>query len=429
VTVCHTTWAAFAAMCDKSQEKFVIKSIVTFSRTRNRFLVSWEDYPPSSNTWEPLESFNDQNCPLNFLVKLKSLGAVCSECISVAKSSAPPPASVADYCNCIKRSPSPVGKPGKRALEMIAAPCNVSHVIQAATRGIQTQPLRRSLRRPVDRHSSATLQIRQEKHDIVHPSRPPSRSQSTPPPRTTTPRSTSQPRAHNSPRAPAAPCHPNPNPRRTRSTSAVSSVSSTVSALGKARPPPPGAGVNAAGKMQKGTRLVSADLPSPRQMSSRCAASRVTAPPTLRQLRLSHSIAQNLPSDPPAPRRMSPRRSASGGVRCRVSTPNDILDLEVRQEKGFPPRRWYLVSWFPCGSRPDSWVDCEDTPKHLVAFFEKHNPQHTANVDAEIKRRKGGRPPRPKTTTLAENVSQGRRDCTVYEAEDPKKKAYTRCNV
>jgi hypothetical protein len=154
-------------------------------------------------------------------------------------------------------------------------------------------------------------------------------------------------------------------------------------------------------------------------------------------VRLSHSIAQNLPSDPPAPRRMPPRRFASGGMCRRVLTPesvvstavNAILDLEVRQEKGFPPRRRYLVSWFPCGSRPDSWVDCEDTPKHLVMMFEKKNPQHTANVDAEIKRRKGGRPPSTKTTTLAENVSQGRRDCTVYEPEDPKKKAYTRCDV
>ena len=70
-----------------------------------------------------------------------------------------------------------------------------------------------------------------------------------------------------------------------------------------------------------------------------------------------------------------------------------------------------------------------ETPKHLVMKFEKKNPQHAANVDGEIKRRKGGRPPTPKSSTLAENVS-GRQDCTVqYEPEDPKKKAYTRCDV
>ena len=33
--------------------------------------------------------------------------------------------------------------------------------------------------------------------------------------------------------------------------------------------------------------------------------------------------------------------------------------------------------------------------------FEKKNPQHAANVDGEIKRRKGGRPPTPKTSTVA----------------------------
>ena len=42
-----------------------------------------------------------------------------------------------------------------------------------------------------------------------------------------------------------------------------------------------------------------------------------------------------------------------------------------------------------------------ETPKHLVMKFEKKNPQHAANVDGEIKRRKGGRPPTPKTSTVA----------------------------
>jgi hypothetical protein len=434
---------------------YVIESILTFSRTRNRFLVSWEGYPPSSNTWEPFESFNDKTFPLDFLGKLKSLGVVCSKCISVAKSSAPPPASA---CNCIKRSPSPVCKPGKRALDImkqrqdnaedsvgaIAAPCNMSQVTQASTHGIRTQPLRRSSRHPSNPSTTLLLEAPQEQHNIAHPSRP----LSTPPPRVTTPRPTFQllqPRSQSPPAAPrhkhreqsggftstrsklpsrlvpSPSCAPNP---RTRTTSAASPASSER------------AKVSAAGK---GKRLVS---PSLHQISPRCAASGVTAPSTLRQLRLSQPIAQNLPSDPPAPRRMSPRRSASGGVsgvgfHHRVATPgnvvstvvNDILDLEVRQKKGFPPRRWYRVSWFPCGSRPDSWVDCEYTPKHLVMMFEKKNPQHAANVDAEIKRRKGGRPPTPKSSTLAENVS-GRQDCTVqYEPEDPKKKAYTRCDV
>jgi hypothetical protein len=378
--------------------------------------------------------FNDKTCPLKFLGKLKSLGVVCSKCISVAKSSAPPPASA---CNCIKRSPSPVCKPGQRALDMmkqrqgsaedsavlagaIAAPRNTSQVAKASSHGIQTQPLRRSLRHPSNPSTTLQLEPPQVQHNIPHPSRP----RSTPPPRstrTTTPRPTSQPRAQSPPAAPchkhreqsgrftstrpkppsrlvpSPPCAPNPRTRRTRPTSPASSARARVS-----------------------------------------AASGVTAPSTLRQLRLSQSIAQNLPSDPPAPRRMSPRRSASGGgsgvgFHCRVSPPgnvvptvvNDILDLEVRQEKGYPPRRCYRVSWFPCGSRPDSWIDCP--PNHLVMMFEKKNPQHVAYIDGEIKRRKGGRPPLPKTSTLAENVCAGRQDShTVYEPEDPKKKAYTR---
>jgi hypothetical protein len=175
---------------------------------------------------------------------------------------------------------------------------------------------------------------------------------------------------------------------------------------------------------EAGKKLPSKPLSSPRA----CKRSPAIPPPSpdLRLKKQQVSFAKKVEAEAASKvqetsytPQVSPRRAASRA--------KDVLDLQVRQQKGFPPRRWYLVSWSPCGSRPDSWVDCEDTPKHLVIQFEKLNPMHTATVDAEIKRRKGGRPPRPKAAAAEE--SQGRRDCTVYEAEDPKKKAYTRCDV
>ena len=372
-------------MCDKSQEKFVIQSIVTFSRTRNRFLVSWEGYPPSSNTWEPFECFNDKNCPLKFLAKLKSLNVVCSKCVGVAKSSAPPGAAV--YCSCIKRSPSPVGKPGKRALDAmkqdnaedsagaVVAPRNVTLV---ATRNIRTGRFQ-------SKAGDADEVDSKERRRV------------------------------------------NAAGRMLR---ARDQAAAEVSVRSKQSP------------LSVHVKRTSSRFASPpRRMSPRRAASGVTVLPTQRQLRVlsaqvasqaAHSIAPNLPS--PLPRRMSPRRAASGSVRVLtsnnvVNTVKDVLDVEVRQEKGQNARRWYFVSWLPSGSRPDSWIDCEDMPKELVIMFERKHPQHAASIDAEIKRRRGGRPPRPKAESpfaLSENISKGRQN-TIYEPENPKKKAYTRC--
>ncbi len=90
---------------------------MTFSRTRNRFFLSWQGYPPSSNTWEPFKSFSDKETPLNFLNKLKSCGAICDSCIKIAKSSSA--LSPANVCECARRSPSPIVTPGKRAIDML----------------------------------------------------------------------------------------------------------------------------------------------------------------------------------------------------------------------------------------------------------------------------------------------------------------------
>ena len=79
------------------------------------FFVSWEGYPPSDRTWEPFGSFTDPNFPLAFLQKLKTLGAVCNECIALAQSSDAP----ANRCTCFTRSPSPVCTPGKRVMDML----------------------------------------------------------------------------------------------------------------------------------------------------------------------------------------------------------------------------------------------------------------------------------------------------------------------
>lgn len=98
---------------------FVIESIVTFSRTRNRFFLSWQGYPPTSNTWEPFKSFSDKETPLNFLIKLKSCGAICDNCIKIAKSSSS--LSPASICECARRRPSPISTPGKRAIDMLKA--------------------------------------------------------------------------------------------------------------------------------------------------------------------------------------------------------------------------------------------------------------------------------------------------------------------
>ena len=53
-----------------SKEVYEIESIVTFSRTRNRFFLSWQGYPPTSNTWEPFKSFSEKETPFFFLSKL-----------------------------------------------------------------------------------------------------------------------------------------------------------------------------------------------------------------------------------------------------------------------------------------------------------------------------------------------------------------------
>jgi hypothetical protein len=106
-----------SAMSAEDEEVFVVESIITFSRTRNRFFLSWQGYPPSSNTWEPFSSFSDKETPLNFLEKLKKLGVVCDECKVIAKKSST--VSPATCCPCVKRSPSPICTPGKRALDMM----------------------------------------------------------------------------------------------------------------------------------------------------------------------------------------------------------------------------------------------------------------------------------------------------------------------
>ena len=98
-------------------DEFVIDSIITFSRARNRFFLSWQGYPPTENTWEPYSSFSDKDTPLEFLKKLKSLGVVCDACVRVAKSSST--VTPANRCKCAQRSPSPICTPGKRALDMM----------------------------------------------------------------------------------------------------------------------------------------------------------------------------------------------------------------------------------------------------------------------------------------------------------------------
>ena len=104
-------------MGDSSEDVFVIDSIVTFSRTRNRFFLTWNGYPPSSNTWEPFKSFDDKMVPMEFLSKLKLRGIICDNCIKIAKSSVSvTPASV---CECAKRCPSPISTPGKRAMDLL----------------------------------------------------------------------------------------------------------------------------------------------------------------------------------------------------------------------------------------------------------------------------------------------------------------------
>jgi hypothetical protein len=100
-----------------SKEVYEIESIVTFSRTRNRFFLSWQGYPPTSNTWEPFKSFSEKETPLFFLSKLKSCGIICDNCIKIAKSSVS--VSAATVCECVKRSPSPIVTPGKRAIDMM----------------------------------------------------------------------------------------------------------------------------------------------------------------------------------------------------------------------------------------------------------------------------------------------------------------------
>jgi hypothetical protein len=106
-----------SAMDDAAAEVFVIESIVTFSRTRNRFFLSWQGYPPTSNTWEPFKSFSEKETPLIFLSKLKSCGAICDNCIKIAKSSSA--LNPANMCECARRSPSPIVTPGRRAIDMM----------------------------------------------------------------------------------------------------------------------------------------------------------------------------------------------------------------------------------------------------------------------------------------------------------------------
>jgi hypothetical protein len=104
-------------MDDAAEEVYAIDSIVTFSRTRNRFFLSWQGYPPSSNTWEPFKSFDDKMVPMEFLSKLKLRGIICDNCIKIAKSSASvTPGSV---CECAKRCPSPIATPGKRVIDLL----------------------------------------------------------------------------------------------------------------------------------------------------------------------------------------------------------------------------------------------------------------------------------------------------------------------
>ena len=82
-----------------------------------------------------------------------------------------------------------------------------------------------------------------------------------------------------------------------------------------------------------------------------------------------------------------------------VFTVHDIFSCEVRQEKGHAPMIWYLLSWLPpddSTSWPNSWVSSEDMAEDLIEFFEQKHPVQAAAAKAEIMRRKGGRPPRPK---------------------------------
>jgi len=101
----------------EGEDEFVIESIITFSRTRNRFFLSWQGYPPSDNTWEPYSSFSDKDTPSKFLKKLQSLGVVCEACVGFAKSSST--VTPDKRCKCAQRSPSPICTPGKRALDMM----------------------------------------------------------------------------------------------------------------------------------------------------------------------------------------------------------------------------------------------------------------------------------------------------------------------
>ncbi len=82
-----------------------------------------------------------------------------------------------------------------------------------------------------------------------------------------------------------------------------------------------------------------------------------------------------------------------------------VLDIDVRQQKNCPPKLWYLVLWQQTGSPSpisDSWVCGEDMTGHtaqdLLRSFEQKYPEKVERANAEMKRRRGGRPPAPRAS-------------------------------
>ncbi len=113
-------------------------------------------------------------------------------------------------------------------------------------------------------------------------------------------------------------------------------------------------------------------------------------------------------------------RSANPTQICRneenfgICSASDILDIKVQQEKNSSPRIWYLVRWRDAGSSPEYWVCSEDmTGDHaqdLIRAFEQKHTDKVVRAHAEVKRRRGGRPPAPKasasTSSLGESAAR-----------------------
>lgn len=98
---------------------------------------------------------------------------------------------------------------------------------------------------------------------------------------------------------------------------------------------------------------------------------------------------------------------ANGKDICLV---RDVLDVDVRQKKNCSPKLWYLVSWQETGSpSPDSWVSGEDMGAwgaDSIRAFEEKFPEKIERANAEMKRRRGGRRPRPSASVSAIGTSE-----------------------